>query len=104
MSDVSYRCEQCDAPCTMELTAGSKPRMRLRCTACTARYDVRLTLVEAEKQTWRIVHPTGDEVTFTSRDELRRAVLGNRFDPRTSSPMVAASPVPPPAQAAMPQP
>lgn len=94
MSEVSYRCEACDAPCVLELTAGPRPRTRVRCTQCSACYDVRLTPVRTTEHVWRIVHPNGDEATFASRDELRRAVLGNRFDARASGAFATASEAP----------
>src|SRR5436309_948150 len=39
----------------------------------------------AEKGQWSIVNPSGEEVTFPSREELRKAVLDDEIEPQAES-------------------
>src|SRR5438309_973088 len=39
----------------------------------------------AEKGQWSIVNPSGEEITFPSREELRKAVLDDDIEPQAES-------------------
>jgi TolA-binding protein len=83
--ETHFTCQECGAPCTVELTSGSHPRPTAVCTQCKSKFEIRLAPAEKKTGQWSVVNPHGEEVSFHSRDELRQAVMDDDIEPDAES-------------------
>src|SRR4051794_7684226 len=84
MTELAFRCEDCESPCTLEYAVGERPRARVRCIGCGACYEIRLARLPKTNPSkasgrWMVIAPGGEEATFATHDELEDALLANRI-------------------------